>query len=373
MVQVSRTDGTVREATSQRAVENAIWDNIHGKRFHLAEQAPICQGRLRGDFGYMANTPAGEAVLNGEYEGIALADQGTRRLMEEIARIREMVPKDSVDTNISQERWIQRWAKTKESTSSSESGIHFGHYIAGTSSKIISRHDALKVTLCNKWGIALDRWTRGLSCMLEKVAGCCLIDKLRSIILMEADYNANNKEVFGVNMMQNIRKNGLMMEEIFSEVGKTAEDGGLAKVLFYDIVRQSRKSAAISSVDAANCYDSIAHAIASLVFQACGVPVAGVEAMLTAIQEMRYFLRTAYGDLKNCHSSRGRGEVPRSLPREWGSTCRLGCHQYHGSSGTQERGAYCHLCLPLYQRGDETSGDSVRGRLRPDPPGDGGQ
>ena len=121
--------------------------------------------------------------------------------------------------------------------------------------------------------------------MLEKTPGCCLIEKLRSIILIEADFNANNKEVFGVNMMENVRRRGLMMEEIFSEVGKTAEDGGLAKVLFYDIVRQSCLSAAISSVDAANCYDSIAHAIASLIFQACRVP-----AMLSAIQNMKYYL-----------------------------------------------------------------------------------
>eukprot|EP00956_Cyclotella_meneghiniana_P037467 scaffold139228_cov59-Cyclotella_meneghiniana.AAC.8 len=58
------------------------------------------------------------------------------------------------------------------------------------------------------------------------------------------------------------------MEEIFSEVGETTEDGGLAKILAYDIVRQCRRTAAIASVDAANCYDSIAHAIASLIFQA---------------------------------------------------------------------------------------------------------
>ena len=85
-----------------------------------------------------------------------------------------------------------------------------------------------------------------------------------------------------------------MMEEIFSELGRTAEDGALSETLFYDIVRCSRLAAAISSVDAANCYDSIAHAIASLVFQACGMPVEGIEAMLSAIQDMKYFLRTAF-------------------------------------------------------------------------------
>ena len=64
------------------------------------------------------------------------------------------------------------------------------------------------------------------------------IDKLRAILLMEADFNANNKEIIGVRMMDNVRTKGLMMEEIFSEIGKTAEDGGLAKILFYVIARQ---------------------------------------------------------------------------------------------------------------------------------------
>ena len=68
------------------------------------------------------------------------------------------------------------------------------------------------------------------------------------------------------------------------------------KVLFYDIVRQSRLLAVISLVDAANCYDSVAHAMAYLIFQAMGVPVEGAEAMLEAIQDMKYFLRTAYSD-----------------------------------------------------------------------------
>ena len=64
-----------------------------------------------------------------------------------------------------------------------------------------------------------------------------------------------------------------------------ADDRTLAKVLFYDIVRQLRVSAGISSVDAANCYDSIAHAIASLVLQAFGVPEKAIETMLTEMKK----------------------------------------------------------------------------------------
>lgn len=37
------------------------------------------------------------------------------------------------------------------------------------------------------------------------------------------------------NMMENIWRYNLMIEEIFSEIGKTLEGRGLAKILFYDI------------------------------------------------------------------------------------------------------------------------------------------
>src|SRR5210317_546410 len=103
--------------------------------------------------------------------------------------------------------------------------------------------------------------------MLEKVLGKRLVAKLRAILLMEADFNFSNKLVYGVRMLDNVRKYGFMPEEIFSERNRMADDGSLGKTLFYDIVRQLRVPAAISSVDAANCYDRVAHAIASMVFQ----------------------------------------------------------------------------------------------------------
>ena len=99
-------------------------------------------------------------------------------------------------------------------------------------------------------------------------------------------------------MLDNVRKYNLMLEEIFSEQNRMADDRTLSKVLFYGIVRQLRVSAGISSVYAANCYNSISHAIASLVFQAFGVPEKYIETMLIAIEEMNYFLRTVYGDSK---------------------------------------------------------------------------
>jgi hypothetical protein len=77
-----------------------------------------------------------------------------------------------------------------------------------------------------------------------------------------------------------------------------ADDGTLCKTLFYDITRQARVPAAIFSVDASNCYDRIAHAMASMIFQAFSVPTTAIESMLGAKENMKFFLCTGFGDSK---------------------------------------------------------------------------
>ncbi len=69
---------------------------------------------------------------------------------------------------------------------------------------------------------------------------------------MEADFNASNKIMYGVWMMQNVRDHRLMPEEIYSKKNRMADDGTLTKTLFYDVIRQARVPAGIASVDASN-------------------------------------------------------------------------------------------------------------------------
>jgi hypothetical protein len=59
-----------------------------------------------------------------------------------------------------------------------------------------------------------------------------------------------------------------MLEEIFSKKNCMADDGTLCKTLLYDISWQAKVPAAIPSKNASNGYDRIAHAMASLIFQA---------------------------------------------------------------------------------------------------------
>ncbi len=103
--------------------------------------------------------------------------------------------------------------------------------------------------------------------ILQKTLGVTLVSKLRAILRMEADFNASNKIIYGIRMMGQAREYNLMPDEIYSKKNWIADDGTLTKTLFFDIAHQARIPAAVTSDDTSSCYDRIAHAIASLVFQ----------------------------------------------------------------------------------------------------------
>ena len=119
--------------------------------------------------------------------------------------------------------------------------------------------------------------------MLEKIAGVALVTKLRPIPLMEADFNRHNRLIFGDRMMKLARENSLVPEEIYIKKGKTTEDAILQQVLLFGISRQPRRPLLETSVDAAQCYDRIAHAVAALTLRVYNVRQFSVASMLTPI------------------------------------------------------------------------------------------
>ncbi len=217
----------------------------------------------------------------------------------------------------------KRWKNVKEDTSLSQSSLHFGHYIAGADCDYISQFHALCILLALKKRYCAGAVVKWIISYARKMFGVRLVSKLRAILLMEADFNAMNKEAYGVWMLKEARKYKLIPEEIFSEKNHMADNSGLAKTLFYDVVWQTQSSAAIASVNASYCYDMIAHAMASLIFQSFGVKATTVAVMLEMIQEMKFFLRTANGDSNDFTRSsieikmQGLGQGNRVSPFGW--------------------------------------------------------
>jgi hypothetical protein len=153
----------------------------------------------------------------------------THDLFTEIAVIHRTVLKDSVSISISPAQWKLFWKIVNEETSSFESGIHFGHYIAGCKLDIVLHYHTACVIVVLAHAIELEQWSRGLSVMLEKTLGNTLVMKLLAILLMEADFNATNKIVHGNQMLHSARDYNLMPEEVFSERTRILRSRGCVK------------------------------------------------------------------------------------------------------------------------------------------------
>ena len=207
-----------------------------------------------------------------------------------------MMKDGEVDIMVTVDDFKHYWRRDKERTSSSYSKLHFGHYKLAAFLDYLLEVHVLKLSLISKTGLAPERWAQGLSVMLEKIAGVAVVTKLRAILLMEANFNFHNKLIFGKRMMDFARRHGMVPEEIYSEKERTAEDAVLHQVLAYDIAQKKQTLLIVASVDAAQCYDRIAHGIAALSMRAVKVPENSIHCMLKPIQEMEFFIHNAFGE-----------------------------------------------------------------------------
>jgi hypothetical protein len=255
----------------------------------MADSSPFCNGLLGEQLGYLADTETARQILEGTFEPPPDTPDAILLVIEEIARIARQIGEGAVRLVLSEDEFTRCWAPIDERTSSSKSKIHFGHYKAAAKIKRLARFFSKKLSFIARTGWAPSRWGNGLTVLLEKIAGIALVNKLRAILLIEADSNMFNRFIFADRAMAMAREHNLIPQEQYAERESEASDGGWLKRLFADISRQSRIPIGIVSADAESCYDRIAHVFASLVFQAVGVSVSAVTAMLASIQQMKFF------------------------------------------------------------------------------------
>jgi hypothetical protein len=74
--------------------------------------------------------------------------------------------------------------------------------------------------------------------MLEKVAGIALVNKLRAILLMEADFNYMNKWVFGYETINKLYALTYIPGDQYCQKESTAEDARMGNRLTMDLSQQ---------------------------------------------------------------------------------------------------------------------------------------
>jgi len=290
------------------------------ERFRLAFTAPCFSGSLFDDLGFIGNEEVVQQILEGTYVYGPDVDPATRLLFEEASKTYLSLSHEEVATYVSAEDFSFYWQRANERISSSYSRLHFSHYKAAAFNPALSALHAAKLSACARKGVPLSRWGIGLTVLLEKIAGYNFVHKLRAICLFEADFNWWNKLVFARRMMTLAGEKGLIPEDSFAKPGSNCTNAVMCKRFFSDSSRIMHHHCAIGSGDFDQCYDRTAHPPSNIALRAFGQPHAATSLLLTALQTMKFCLRTGFGESKQFYggseedpvqgSGQGNGAAP---------------------------------------------------------------
>ena len=119
--------------------------------------------------GFVGDTEAARAILEGTYVYPPDIDPATKLLLEEAAMTYAKMPAEEIATYVTVEDFQYYWQRANERVSLPYSGLYFGQYKAAPFDPALSALHAAKLTLCAKIVVSLAWWGFGLTVMLEKL------------------------------------------------------------------------------------------------------------------------------------------------------------------------------------------------------------
>jgi hypothetical protein len=263
------------------------------RRFNQAAGSPFMKPPLSLVVGKYAETmPAISILQAGSEDQPNGRDRYTNLLLDSMRRPPDWQPLQVED---SKEAFVQGWCKSREHTAAGPSGLHFGHFIAACKHPELQTIEWQMATYPLRSGYSPQRWQQGVEVMLLKQQNNFNIQKLRAILLFEADFNFNNKRIGRSLMWRAEDARWLAPEQYGSRKAYSAIDHCLNKQLSYDILRQYRQAGAICINDMKGCYDRIVHSVASICMQRWGMPMEPIRMMFYTLQHLKHFVRTAFG------------------------------------------------------------------------------
>jgi hypothetical protein len=272
-------------------------------KFRQTENTPCMNGQLAEDLGFLGNTPSADAILEGRYQPPPGTSQFTAEFLHHLqydVNAKVAPPLEIVTTS----DYTSGWKNKKEQISAGKSGWTFSHSKTCALNKTTADFEATMAHIPYVTGYAPKEWKVGVNIMIYKKVNMDRVDKLRTIVLKEADANFNDGKL-GRDMMRHAEDKQMIAKEQYgSRKGHCSIDHAVNKRLTFDLFRLSRSPGALCSNDAKSCYDRILHSIASLAMRRLGIPLPPIECMLTCIQQMDHFIRTTHGDSDISYSSK---------------------------------------------------------------------
>jgi hypothetical protein len=269
------------------------------KQFGQAQHTPCVNGPIGAilpPFDLPADTT--NSILDGNFDLMSQIDEPMQAVHDFFAHLQRPHASDGseIDTTFSVDDFTQGFKKVHERISSSASGRHMGHYKAALHNKQLSQMYATMINLPMRHQFVPKRWCTTIQVLIEKDKGRPKIDRLRTIQLVEADFNMVLKVIFGRRLVHHADDKGFLPKSQFgSRPGVSCISAVVLKTISLDLLRQLRQDACIFNNDAMGCYDRIIPSIGMLSCMRLGLPRAPAITLLKILHSMKYHIRTALG------------------------------------------------------------------------------
>ena len=271
-----------------------------------ASFSPTMQQTQRDLLGWKANTKIAHEILNGTIQDTTGIHPDIQKLIP-FLKTPEEIGNQQIRTDITLEEYRWLWKRSREYTSCGISGLHFGHFYASSKDLELCKLDKWFLEISLNTGCSLPRWYNGINVMIPKKANSNRVDKLRTIVLMEPDFNLLNK-IIGKRVMRMAEQaDSIAPEQFGSRKKKSAIIHALNKQLTTDILRQDKTNFCLMILDAKDCYGRITPMMTSLAMKRQGATQAMMDLMLDTIAKMKHYIRTSFGDSDSTYQQ---GDIP---------------------------------------------------------------
>ena len=288
--------------------------------FGQAFGTPFTVPPLSTELGFDGVTATGQEILEGKYD-TSPHSESVRLLLQHLQHVDEIHQHEGRPT-ITKDEFIGKLKVWSESTTTSPSGMHLGHY-----KSLLAKHSYssdlfddeltpelqeqrdelnskqqdlfdLHLTMLNyalARGYSYQRWRTIANTILFKDKDNVRLDRTRVIHIYEADFNL----ALGIkwrNVMHKAEDSKAINDgQHGSRAKRCAPDPVFIEEIQYEIARATRKPLIMTSYDAKACYDRIIVNLAMLISLKHGLPFEVAKSYASTLEFAEYLVRTELG------------------------------------------------------------------------------
>jgi len=226
-------------------------------RFSQALVGEFMQPPLRDMLGNLGNKePSTSKILDGTFQCPDTVTNPYAKLLLQVLRISTHVKRlTTKDIGWTEKELSKSWRHCNSNTASESTNLNFSHHIAGTYNQQVLEVDCIMCTIPFEMGFSPSEYNIMEDFELFKQMGVTDVEEMRTIRLMVAAYNMNNKRLGRLTMQQAEKYNLIPKEQCGSRKRHKAINCLLNKVLIWDISCQLCLAMTCLCNDVEKCYD----------------------------------------------------------------------------------------------------------------------